>query len=561
MKETLRRSLVLSLSVLLVLGLIVGCAGTPAVTTPGATDKTTAAVSTTPAATTTAAVGAEKITLPLFPAVTELSIFWRLNPKATASMKNYSEMRLVQELEKRTNVRLKFVQPPIGQDQEQFNLMRASNNYSDIIYWETWLAPTTVGGPEKAIADKFILPLNDLMAQYSPNLTALMAKEPKIKRDIATDNGTLYGYPLLRYNQSMKGVWGFLIREDWLKKLGLKMPTTVAEYHDVLVAFRDKDPNGNGQKDEIPFTGPKGRYLNLLYMWGITNDFMNVDGKVVYGPFTEEYRQAMTTLSKWYAEGLIDKDFAVNDERQAEAKLLADKGGSYWGETGGSTGLIMKSFTDSGATDKRIVGFPIPKLKTGDVNTNYNMDRLYDGVAASISSTNKYPIQSAKLLDYAYSDEGSLLYNFGIEGESYTMVDGKPKFMDMITKNPNGLSIDQALARYCFGSMQANMVFSPMVRDQRMLFFDWQGASIAEWNKDSNARKMPPVTMTIEENKSYAKIMADIQTYMDENFNKFLQGITPMSDFDKYLAQLKAMGIEQAIAFRQSALDRYNARK
>ena len=555
MKKTLKRLLSMLMAVLLLVVVMTGCS-TPdsneiAAPTPKATATPASEVTTAPA------TEPEEIVFPLLPEVTELTIFWRLNPKATASMKDYSEMGLVQELENRTNIRLKFVHPPIGQDTEQFNLMRASGDFPDIVYWENWLNPITVGGPEKALKDNFIIPLNDLMAQYAPNLTGLMEAESDIKRNIMTDDGTLYGFPLLRYNQSMKGVWGYIIREDWVKKLGLEMPVTVEDFYNTLVAFRDKDPNGNGEKDEIPFSGPKGRYVHLLYPWGITNDFINKEGKVVYGPYTEEYRQALTELSKWYSEGLIDPDFAVNDERQAEGRLLAEKSGAYWGETGGSTGLIMKSFEEQGKTENKLVGIPIPKIEAGAMSYNYNMDRLYDGVATTITPANQYPVETVKFLDYAYSDEGQLLYNFGIEGESYNMIDGKPVLSDMITKNPDGLSMDQALARYSFGSMQASMVFMPAIRDQRMLFYDWQVESINAWNQDDKSQRMPPTTLSIEENTRYAEIMADIQTYMEENFNNFLQGTQPMSEFDNYLSQLKSMGIEEAIELKQSALDRF----
>ena len=498
----------------------------------------------------------EEISFPLFDTEQEMTVFWRLNPKATASMKEYGEMALTEELAKLANIRLSFIHAPSGQEGEKFNLLRVSGDYPDLIYWEQWLDPKTVGGPEKALNDDFIIPMNELISQYAPNYTKLL-EDDSIRRAVSTDSGTLYGFSLLRYNQSMKSVWGQMIRMDWLEALDLEVPSTIEEYHDVLVAFRDQDPNGNGQKDEIPYTTFKDYIPAMFHPWGIVpNEFTNENGTAVYGPYTEAYRDALTVLSEWYAEGLIDPEFATNDQRQFEARLSLNISGACYGETGGSIGLVNKSFEEAGFTDHRIEGIPV---FTADGGTGYNMagDKLYNGVTLSISSKNEFPVESTKLFDWGYSEEGSLLWNFGVEGESYTLENGKPVFTDMITNNPDGLSIDQALARYCYGSMQGPFVFMPEVRDQRMLFYDWQRNSIDAWNNDDMSRIFPPATLSADESAQYAEIMTDIATYVEESRNQFINGSMPISEFDNYLSQLKSMGIEDAIALQQAALDRY----
>lgn len=545
-----------------------GCGNSAASSSEAASSSqaSSAAASSTSSEGSTTAAAPEEISWPLFEDKPEISIFWRLNPKATASMKDYTEMRLWQVLGEKANCTFTFVHPPMGKELEQFNLLRVSGDYPDVIYWENWLNPTTVGGPEKALNDNFIIPMNDLMAQYAPNFTKLMNESEDIKRAVTTDDGTFYGFPLLRYNQSMKGVWGFLVRQDWLDTLGLEKPTTIDEYHDMLVAFRDGDPNGNGQKDEVPLsTWMEGSNSVLMTkitnIWGVNHDFSVQDKKAVYGPYTEEWRQAVTTLNQWYSEGLIDPDFAVNDERQYEDKCISNVVGAIHDETGGSTALMNQSLDEMGVSgDTHFVGIPIPKLSEGAEAYNLQHDLLYNGVMASISSQSQYQKELTKLFDYGYSEEGNLLWNFGIEGESYNMVDGKSVLSETITNNPDGLSIDQALARYCFGSMQGPFVFSPEVRDQRMLFFDWQRESINAWNQDSADRLFPPATLSEEESQQYAEIMADITTYVAESFNGFVQGTKPLSEFDSYLEQLKNMGVEEAIALKQASVDRYYAR-
>lgn len=76
----------------------------------------------------------------------------------------------------------------------------------------------------------------------------------------------------------------------------------------------------------------------------------------------------------------------------------------------------------------------------------------------------------------------------------------------------------------------------------------------------TNERKMPLVTPTAEESSRYASIMNDVTTFYDEMVNRFIMGVEPMDNFDQFVETIKAMGIEEAIAIQQAALERYNSR-
>ena len=80
---------------------------------------------------------------------------------------NLGDTPMYKELEKRTNVHVTFSHPPAGQETDQFNLMIASRDLPDIIEW-SWVSYP--GGPEKAISDKIVVPLNDLIVKNSPNV-------------------------------------------------------------------------------------------------------------------------------------------------------------------------------------------------------------------------------------------------------------------------------------------------------------------------------------------------------------------------------------------------------
>jgi putative aldouronate transport system substrate-binding protein len=76
-----------------------------------------------------------------------------------------------------------------------------------------------------------------------------------------------------------------------------------------------------------------------------------------------------------------------------------------------------------------------------------------------------------------------------------------------------------------------------------------------------HSKVMPPVTLTAEESSKTASIMNDVTTYRDEMIGKFVMGAEPIENFDKFVATMKSMGVDEAIKARQAALDRYNSRK
>ena len=167
-----------------------------------------------------------------------------------------------------------------------------------------------------------------------------------------------------------------------------------------------------------------------------------------------------------------------------------------------------------------------------------------------------------KFLDYAYSDEGYMLFNFGIEGESYEMKDGYPKYTELIMKNPDGLNVSQAMGQY-FKASGAG----PFVQDKRYIeqYYEkpQQQEALKTWTKyiDETLESMlPQLTPTAEESSEYANIMSEVEKYRDEMRVKFITGIVPMSDFDSYVQRINQLGIEKALKIKNDALERYNER-
>ena len=181
------------------------------------------------------AAAPEEITLPLFEEVTTMKMFWAWNAAASKVMKDFSENHVWQEMEKRTNVHLEFISPPLGQGQEQFNLIMASGEYPDFIWSDTIAYP---GGGDKAIADGNYLNLNEYVDQYAPNFSKLINSSDIIRKQVYTDEGNLWAFPMIE--EKVQGAWlGMVVRQDWLEDLGLDSPVTFDDWEEMLTKFKE----------------------------------------------------------------------------------------------------------------------------------------------------------------------------------------------------------------------------------------------------------------------------------------------------------------------------------
>lgn len=192
------------------------------------------------------------------------------------------------------------------------------------------------GGIEVALAKQGALAdLTELLPKYAPVLWRTMPKDVwnTVKALDPTGKGRIYFVPqILNY-----GINGAMIRKDWLDKVGMKVPATKEEFVAVLRAFRDKDPNGNGKKDELPMIGREnGRWMDVLFaMYGVAMDegFPEWDlynKKLTYAAVTPNMKAALEFCAQLYKEGLLDQETFLNNKNLFDAKLKSDRVGCFY---------------------------------------------------------------------------------------------------------------------------------------------------------------------------------------------------------------------------------------
>jgi putative aldouronate transport system substrate-binding protein len=208
----------------------------------------------------------------------------------------------------------------------------------------------------------------------------------------------------------------------------------------------------------------------------------------------------------------------------------------------------------------KLVGAPYPVLKKGDKPMFGQKDYPFAFTGMNtITSKAKDPALAAKMLDYGYSEEGHMFFNFGTEGVSYKMENGYPKYTDLIMKNPDKLAPSQALSQYIRASYNG-----PFVQDKRYieqyLSSQEQKDAVQVWQTDVDKYALPPITPTPAESSELAKIMTDVNTLVDEMTLKIILGSEPLENYDKYMDKLKSLKLDRAVEIQKAALDRYNKR-
>lgn len=556
MKKTAKRTMAAALAATMTAASLAGCGGNS--NTPA---NTTAAPTT--AAPTTAAAGGETTT----PAPTEgstkpyegtkLTWWTKLNANVSSTYPNLGDTPWAQHIQETTGIQIEFTHPTVGSEKEEFSILIASGEYPDIIE-HTWIGYT--GGAQAAINDGVIISLDDIFASQATNIRGLLDQYPNVDQMVKTAEGHYYCFPFLRGLEEPNVTQfssGMLLRKDVLDEMNMELPETIDEWEEVLRAYKDYG-------FEVPFVTRK-EWLKDVWSPGFDNwgDFYVEDGVVKNGLIEDSRKDMISRLHSWYEEGLINRDWLVDDKSSNQTYFTTEKSAVCYAPFGQGLGQYTQIMHDANPEiTQEDIRSTVPVASTKGKNAKFSkMNQIYDksGVSAAISTDCKNVEAAAWLLDWMYSEEGNLCCNFGIEGLTYEMVDGAPVYTDVIMKNPDGLSVANALAAYTRASTSGVCVQDPAYIEQYYEQDNQKEALQLSMKTDMGLHFFPPASVSEEDSERYADIMNNVKTLSDEMEAQFISGAVSMDEWDNYIKQLKDFGIDDAIAMMQKAYDLYKS--
>lgn len=498
----------------------------------------------------------EPFQLPICEETATISFWFEESPMVANYINDMNDNITYQLLEELTNVHLDFNAVTDETDQ-QFNLMVASGDYADIMMNANRYY---AGGVIKGVDDEVFMELTDVIEDYMPNYARVVA-DHNVLSQVSLSDGRIGQIYAINHNPSVPGT-GPIIRKDWLDDLGIAPEDIVTydDYYNVLTAFKN-EKGATGALYLSPTGVPQGNYLVAGY--GIaaycdsTSDsgaFYQNDGVVEFGPIQDAFKDYLTMIHQWYSEGLISQDYINHSDIQISAGDVTD----------GSTGLwyhmsqIMSEHVNS-AIDPNFDSVAICDAvnEKGDkTRIGGYSDNTVDVTNCCISATCEDIETVAKWLDFAYTDQGSLIFSFGVEGTTFEYDDnGEPVFTDLIINNPDGLGSIVAC------NMYAIQVSVGYIYETRFMS-SYTPAALAAgdiWMTTLDTDHMISIpsaaTLGTEEATTFAQYYSNILTYAAENIAKFITGARSLDEFDDYVADIESMGIDKCVACWQSAVD------
>jgi len=501
-----------------------------------------------------------------YPLVDE-TVTLRMVVKKMPDSGSFSEMPFIKNYEALTNVHIEWEEIPYAVFEEKKNLLLASGDLPDAFFNNTLSAyDVAVYGPQG-----YLLPLNDYINEdITPNLVRVFEQRPEAKALSTLSDGNIYTLPYIEEMGIIHVRTLFYINKTWLDKLNLSVPTTTDEYLDVLRAFRDNDPNGNGKKDEIPYSGvyesnpeviPDRSFYNLFGAFGRADNKEHIvieNGKVVFTADKEEFKKAIKYLNTMYSEGLMDPEFFTQDRTQFSAK-----GNNEDNIIGSMT--VWRDFQIVGKERAEADFIPIAPLKGPDgaqIWGRENNSEVRSHIFA-MSSSNPYPELTMRWVDGLYDEMRSIEMNWGVLDDVLIKDDEGIYYTDYTDKSGKGLTQSEVRHHNTPGNAGDGTPCAVLMDVyDRLVRMESGGAGRKEILDEIYAKyvpdeSIPELNFTIEDSELLNGIKMDLIDYVNEMTVKWVTKGGIDNDWDNYLSNLQAYRLEEYLRINQNAYDTY----
>jgi putative aldouronate transport system substrate-binding protein len=504
----------------------------------------------------------------VFPVVNEpytLTVAMRLHPNVEDIKTNF----FTRHLEEVTGVTINPIVLPDDMNEAltRVNLMFASDDLPDVVAGVLDISSSVI---YEFAQNGQLVPINEYIDQYCVGLQsnkARMAPEEAAMVDslLTMPDGKIYTMPSISSlptdNYSMM-TW---VYKPWLEKLNLQVPANLDEFYAMCMAFKTRDPNGNGLADEIPISNSRPQanrivtYIGNAFQYTDWEWYLKVtDGKVESNANNAEYRKTLEYVRKLMADGLLDPLMYTQSNAELKATLAVDKV---------IVGVIPYA-SPSGylnSSEEPMRSYDIIDMQEGPDGFKSTVKR---GIMIQhdwlVTKECKLPAAAVRVADYCFSNEGWNYLRYGEKGVDWE----DPTGTDIM-----GQPASIKLLKDVYGLPSQNKIW----RNHILYFYDvryLQRQNDAKDLKEYEAKKYiasqmlmksaPPESVplklnypSLEDEATVVRLRTELRSYIEEMQALFVMGDVPLNDaeWNRYVGELNNRGLQTYVGTVQKAYD------
>ena len=469
--------------------------------------------------------------------------------------KELNEFPVIRDMQGATNLAIEWVMIPTGDERAQkVNLMFAAGETPDVFLRNI----IDANQKQEFIDEGLLLPLDDLIDAYGPNVGNVFAAHPAAQFASTESDGKIYSTPQVLPWPPEFWQPGFAvgINQVWLDRLGLPMPDDIDQFHETMRAFSAQDPNGNGEADEIPVIfhwADQFSLAHLLHPFGVileNGGWQVEDGTATYSWTHPGMKQAAAWLHELYREGLINEDafsITVSDQlsrARKEPRIVGVFNG--WGIVNivGDDSYLSGEYTH------------LPPLKGPDGRRHHGaiIDRTVGANAGFIAADAEYPEVAMRYLDHLYDEKVNIDISWGpidwTSDTTFRMQDIPPGQQAAAFRNNTVTPKNIWPAVYL--AQEYAVVDPPLGVEERTVYGRIVHPFTPRENFPTGLAKM-----TVDEGKIMQQYGTDINEFAHRKIAEFIFKGGVEEGWDEYVETVDNMGLDRLLDVQQAVYDRF----
>lgn len=493
--------------------------------------------------------GSGGLKLPL--AKEKIQYTWMLEEHPNYSVsENWAFFKKIEEL---TNVDIVFQPIASASYEDKKKVVIATRDLPDI------MAMSRIEALQFGVEGAFYT-LNDVIDKSCPNLKRIFEEHPQMKSGSMTADGKIYGFPQLSTDELFPFV-GWMYRKDVFTANNIKIPETDLEFYDALKKLKELYP------DSYPFVfrlwdgdgQVMSKFSSNYGVYGYTHqliEYHNDSGQIAFMPSLPVFKQMVEFANKLYAEGLMDPNYPITTKQQVDQYMITGKAFvcNDW------LNRVLQYNNKAKAAEKPIEGYEMaayepwrPAGGKGWVENNGVLGLSVNVLNARIKS----PEVAAQFFDFLYSEAGTELTYWGVEGDTFVFNDkGGHRYTEKVeaiyNKNPDAKP--KSTYGLSYNNIQIFQYISPN---------DEEASSPELMDYFARVRadnRIAPSPYYYNETEAEAGVWKDnyekVKAHYIENIDKFVIGKRPMSEWDAFIAEFDSLGLQQLIDIRKAQHER-----